>query len=226
MIENVSFYCVNYKDETRKTNMVNRFTSFNIDLFFVDPVELDDLRLDKTPNKRGWSIMLQHLDSISHFLLNTTNNFCVVCEDDILLSINFVRDFPEIINTFTKLTLDVMVLGYLVPFKIEDWFSHFHLKDRTDKYSFYDFPSDLWGSQMYMISRTHAEHLINKYTIDYALEGTEQFSPDWTLTKIGAKAIIYPMIALEEGGSKSGFSGEEQFHFNCYQTNYIDGEYI
>jgi GR25 family glycosyltransferase involved in LPS biosynthesis len=230
-MENLSFYCINYKDEVRKGNMIKRFDSINLKLHFVEPVENDDTRLQNAPSKRDlrvWSIMLQHLDSIRHFLVNTTNEYCVVCEDDILVSKNIVNDLPEIINTFNKLELDVLLLGYLLPFKIYDWFTHFPLKYRNDKYSFYDFPNDLWGSQMYMISRKHAEYLVDKYTIEYAIYTveTEPFSPDWTLTKNGKKSILYPMIALEEGDSKSGLNSQEQFHYNCYQTNFDADVYI
>lgn len=230
-MDNVSCYCINYKDDVRKSKMIKRFDSINLNLFFVEPVENDDERLQNAPNKRDlrvWSIMLQHLDSIRHFLVNTTNEYCIVCEDDILVSKNIVNDLPEIINTFNKLELDVLLLGYLLPFKIYDWFTHFPLKYRNDKYSFYDFPNDLWGSQMYMISRKHAGYLLDKYTIEYAISTveTEPFSPDWTLTKNGKKSILYPMIALEEGDSKSGLNSEEQFHYNCYQTNFDADVYI
>ena len=230
-IENVSFYCINYKDELRKNKMTKRFNSLNINLFFVDPVENDDIRLEKTPNKndlRVWSIMSQHLDSIRHFLLNSSNEYCVVCEDDVLISKDIVNDFPEIISTFNNLKLDVLVLGYLVPYKIFDWFTHFPLKYRNDKYSFYEFPNDLWGSQMYMISRKNAEHLLEKYTIEYAIStiGTETFSPDWTLTKHGRRSILYPMIALEEGSSKSGENSEKDYHNRCYETNFVEGMYV
>lgn len=230
-MENVSFYCINYKDEIRKNKMISRFDNFNINLLFVDPVEKDDIRLEKIPNKedlRVWSIMLQHLDSVRHFLLNSSNEYCVVCEDDILISKNMVNDFPEIIKTFNNLELDVLVLGYLVPYKIFDWFTYFPLKYRNDTYSFYEFPNDLWGSQMYMISRKQAKHLLEKYTIEYAIStvGTESFSPDWTLTKNGRRSILYPMIALEEGGSKSGVNSEEQYHYRCYETNFVEDLYI
>lgn len=230
-VDNVSFYCINYKDEVRKGKMIKRFDSINLNLFFVEPVENDDERLQNAPNKRDlrvWSIMLQHLDSIRHFLVNTKNDYCIVCEDDILVSKNIVNDLPEIINIFNKLELDVLLLGYLLPFKIYDWFTHFPLKYRNDKYSFYDFPNDLWGSQMYMISRKHAGYLLDKYTIEYAISTveTEPFSQDWTLTKNGKKSILYPMVALEEGDSKSGLNSEQQFHYNCYQTNFDADVYI
>ena len=231
MTDKIGFYCVNFKDEDRRNKMTSRFQQLGLTLNFVDPVGKDDARLADVPeraDKRAWSIMLQHMDSIRHFVEETHNDFCIVMEDDILVSKDIVNDLPELIETYNKLQLDVLVLGYLLPFKIYDYNTCFSLKERNDKYSYFDFPGDLWGSQMYMVSRNHAVNLIERYTIKHAIETieTEPFSPDWTLTKYGKKAIIYPMIAVEEGGTKADLHSESQYHLNCYITNYVDGLYI
>jgi hypothetical protein len=231
MSNKISFYCVNFNDESRKNKMTSRFEQLGLLLNFVDPVRNDDARLADVPeraDKRTWSIMLQHMDSIRKFVEETQNDFCIVMEDDILVSKDIVNDLPGAIETYNKLELDVLVLGYLLPFKIHDYNTCFRLKDRNNKYSYYDFPGDLWGAQMYMVSRNHAIHLLELYTIEHAVEtiDTEPFSPDWTLTKYGKKAIIYPMIAVEEGGTKANSYSESQFHLSCYLTNYVEGFYI
>ena len=81
---------------------------------------------------------------------------------------------------------------------------------------------------MYMVSRNHATNLIERYTIEHAIETINivHFSPDWTLTKYGKKAIIYPMIAVEEGGTKVDLYSESQYHLNCYLANYVEGLYL
>jgi GR25 family glycosyltransferase involved in LPS biosynthesis len=231
MTDKTGFYCVNFKDEDRRNKMTTRFQQLCLPLNFVDHVSNDDVRLEGVPervHKRAWSIMLQHMDSIRHFVEDTQNDFCIVMEDDILVSKDIVNDLQGVIETYNKLQLDVLLLGYLIPFKIHDYNPHFPLKERNDKYSYYDFPSDLWGSQMYMISRNHAINLLERYTIEHAIETieSEPFSPDWTLTKYGKKAIIYPMIAVEEGGTKADLYSESQFHLNCYLTNYVEGLYL
>ena len=231
MTNKISFYCVNFNDESRRDKMTSRFEQIGLQLNFVVPVYKDDARLTDVPeraDKRTWSIMLQHMDSIRNFVEETQNDFCIVMEDDILVSKDIVNDLPGAIETYNKLQLDVLVLGYLLPFKIYDNNTCFTLKDRNNKYSYYDFPVDLWGSQMYMISRNHAIHLLELYTIEHAIKtiDTEPFSPDWTLTKYGKKAINYPMIAVEDGGTKADLYSEHQFHLNCYVTNYVEGLYI
>lgn len=125
MTERVGFYCINYKDENRREKMMERWAKLDLPLHFVPPVESDDLRLsdtdiDITKEKRTWAIMLQHLDSIRHFIENTDKDYCVVCEDDILVSKYLKMDILEIVKTYEKLDLDIMLLGYLVPYVIQD----------------------------------------------------------------------------------------------------------
>jgi hypothetical protein len=77
----LSFYCVNFNDENRRSKMIERFNNQNINLEFVNPVYNNDERLNieciKNNNelKRIWSIMLQHLDLIQHFISNTDNDY-------------------------------------------------------------------------------------------------------------------------------------------------------
>lgn len=225
----VSFYCINFNDDARRSKMVERFSNHNIKLEFVNPVYTTDERLniegrDINQYKRTWSIMLQHLDSIQHFVENTENDYLILCEDDILISKNITKDLPDIIDNFEELKLDVLLLGYLMPFKLyknivyEDFPI---IKGAPGLYTYYAFPYPLWGSQMYLISRKHAVFLLKKYDINYALADLNRpYNPDWTLTKDGVRALLYPMVALEEGVTKSDHAGQNMFHTNCFDTNY------
>ena len=238
----VSFYCINFNDDARRSKMIERFSSHNINLEFVNPVYTTDERLnvgsggsgvaadgkDITPHKRTWSIMLQHLDSIQHFVENTDNEYLILCEDDILISKNMTKDLPNIIDNFEELKLDVLLLGYLMHFKLDKNQPNAEfpvIKDSADAaaapYTYYGFPYHLWGSQMYLIRRKHAVFLLNKYDINYALADLNRpYNPDWTLTKDGVRAMIYPMIALEEGATKTDHTGQNSFHKLCFDTNY------
>jgi len=235
MSENVGFYCINYKDENRREKMVERWEKLDLPLHFVPPVESDDPRLldtggvDISIEKRTWAIMLQHLDSVRHFIEQTDKHYCVVCEDDILVSKYLKMDIVEIVNTYEKLELDVALLGYLVPYTIHDDNRYYPLKERNHMFSYHDYPDDLWGSQMYIVSRKHGEALLDRYTIGHALEtkdGPVPFSPDWTLTKWGKKAIVYPMVALEEGDTKCDLDSEITYHQKCFKHNYVERVFI
>ena len=102
MTDKTGFYCVNFKDEDRRNKMSSRFEQLGIPLNFVDHVSNDDMRLANVPeraDKRTWSIMLQHMDSIRHFVEDTQNDFCIVMEDDILVSKDIVNDLHGVIET-------------------------------------------------------------------------------------------------------------------------------
>jgi len=240
-MENISFYCINFLNEERKNKIIERFSNFQISVEFVPPVFTTDERLPhdiikEEGEKRIWAIMLQHLDSIRHFYETTENEYLIVCEDDILLSKDFKEDLPKIIQDFEDFKLDILLLGYLFdisfelnkhhPHIIESNTNHlntdFVLLQKPQKYNYYHFPYHIWGSQMYLIHRKHAKFLIDKYTIEYGINDRFQchFNPDWTLTKDKNHAILYPMIALEEGGTNTDHVGQNIFHKTCFLKNY------
>ena len=233
--ELVKFYCINYKDENRREKMQDRWDLLELDLIFVDPVETSDKRLDivreKYPNiglgLRDWAIMMQHLDCLRDFLHTGMGEYAIICEDDIMVSKHLPNDLPEIIETYAKLELDVLLLGYLIPYKISDDNHYFPLKERNYKYSYHGYPGDIWGSQMYMVSKKHAASLLQKYTVENAiLFSDEPYSPDWTLTKYGNRAVIYPMVALEEGDTKCNLDSEIDYHQRCFKMHYVEREFL
>ena len=241
--EFIKFYCINFKDENRREKMQNRWNVLGLDLKFVDPVETSDSRFDIVreydANKglRDWAIMLQHLDSLRDFvqleyIVNEKNEYVIICEDDIMVSKHLPNDLPEIIETYERLKLDVLLMGYLIPYKITDDNHYYPLKERNYKYSYHGYPGDIWGSQMYMVSRKHAEILLQRYTVEYALlsekdfldkdKEKEPFSPDWTLTKYGNRSVIYPMVALEEGNTKCDWDSEIDYNAKCFKMHYVE----
>lgn len=144
-----------------------------------------------------------------------------------MISKHLPNDLPEIIETYDHLELDVLLMGYLIPYKITDDNHYYPLKERNYKYSYHGYPGDIWGSQMYMVSRKHAEILLQKYTVENAIsDDAEPFSPDWTLTKYGNRAAIYPMVALEEGDTKCNWDSEINYHQRCFKTHYVEREFI
>ena len=224
----VVFYVINFKDDARKERMVSRFDQLGIDLHFVNPVFENDPRMQNTPlYKRTSSIMLQHLDSIRHFYENTSAKHCIVCEDDIHISKHLHEHLPQIIQDFDALDLDLLLLGYLYRYGVQGN-PHFSLLKQNENYTYHWYPDNIWGSQMYLISRKHAETLLNKYTIEFAIEQLEKihYNPDWTITKFGKRALISPMLAVEEGDDKSKHEGQSEFHRTCYLNNYNPNVHI
>jgi GR25 family glycosyltransferase involved in LPS biosynthesis len=226
-MDTVELYCINFMDEERRIKMLDRFEGQGLSIHFVDPVYTTDSRIDSRLNKRVSSIMLQHLDSIRHFYETTTKPYAIICEDDILLSKHFATDLPRIMDRYKDLKLDVLLLGYLLPIRLTKDTPEFKPLEDIEGYTLYDFPYHLWGSQMYMIHRAHAKFLLDKYTIDYATADLGRpYNPDWTLTKDGKKALLYPMLALEEGLEKSNDEVQSDYHLTCFFTNYNSDVYF
>jgi hypothetical protein len=232
VLDHFSFYCINFKDNARRERINTRFATLDLSVNFVDPVETTDPRLQNLPidisnEVRTWAIMLQHIDSIRHFVENTDAEFCVVCEDDVFISKYLVSDMPEIEKAYRHLNLDILLLGYLLPYSIPNN-HHFPLHHESGKYKYYGYPGDLWGAQMYMFSRSHAIQLVERYSVSHAIEtfGKMPFNPDWTITKYGNKSILFPMVALEEGDTKADLHSEISFHRRCFLQNYRENEFI
>lgn len=228
------FYCVNFQDNDRLGKMNDRFNKLDVSINFVDPVFKTDPRLNMEGipenHKRTCSIMLQHLDSLKHFLATTDESckFCIVCEDDILVSKHLLNKMPTMIKQFNELNLDVLLLGYLFPYEIDPFYNHhFPFFSEENGHIFCGYPDDLWGSQMYMVSRAHAERLIREFPPEYILgESSLPYNPDWIITKVGKRALIKPLLALEEGEVKTDHWGQSDFHQQCFNNNYVGGEFF
>lgn len=225
-------YCVNFQDENRRSKMIERFDQLKIPVNFVDPVLKSDPRLSldgvQEDHKRTYSIMLQHVDSIQVFL-NTTGDsekFCIVCEDDVLLSKTLFALLPDVCSNFLDLDLDILLLGYLLPDKVLDS-ERFPVIKSHEEFVYRGYHSDLWGSQMYMVSRDYAKRLIETFQPSYILRTDSlPYNPDWTITKCGKRALISPMLALEEGEVKHECYAQSSFHQRCFETNFVEGEFF
>jgi len=228
-MNNYQIYCLSFKNPTRKLEMENRFKQLNLDCIFYDGVDLDDPRMQ---NNIGWSIMLGALDIIKKFY-DSEKEFGIFCEDDVFIHKDLKIMLPSIIEDFKLMNLDILLLGYLVPFEIKSHYSNFELKsyDQTLNYVYHNYPDDLWGGQMFMFSKKHAKYLLEKYTIEYAnktlIDNTlSPFSGDFTLTKQGNRALIYPMLAVETADKIYSDYGQDIFHKNCNKQNYDSTIYI
>jgi GR25 family glycosyltransferase involved in LPS biosynthesis len=230
----MNVYVINYQNEERKSRMIRRLKEIDYfqSIVFPDEVNKDDVRLLNLKKGRNnidlrvWSIMLQHLDAVSHFVNQTEHQHCIICEDDVLIHKQLVDKMPGILKVFQSCNLDVLMLGYLLPFKL-DFQSEYHKRyfktvAEHQSLSYHRYEDDIWGAQMYLISRKYGKQLLQKYTIEYALDGDKPYNPDWTITKPdkNKRALIYPMLALEEGVNLSNDRSQNDFHSLCHKVNY------
>ena len=223
-----AIYVVNYNDDERKTRMSQRFAKNGLYAHYVPGVSITDPRISPYEitdfQKRSWAILFQHLDSCRHFYENTSADYAIVCEDDIYISKKLKERMPEIIAGFQQNNLDFLQLSYLWPYPCVGG-PHFPEIGRTENHIFHRYPNDLWGAHMYMFSRSHAQAMLAKFTPEYAFNCTNSttespFCSDWQITKFGNRALISPVLGVEEGEVKTDHQGQINYHRMCSAAHY------
>ena len=104
-----------------------------------------------------------------------------------------------------------------------------HSEPYPFKYYAYDSnpESAVWGTQMYMLHRDQAQFLVQKYANGYSDatlsdKSLVHFSADWTITKEGAKAIIYPLVAIESYETEYADAGQDACRKACHKLFYSE----
>jgi GR25 family glycosyltransferase involved in LPS biosynthesis len=220
----VGFYCLSYNGYG-KISMQNIFNKMGIEATFYSGVSFNDRRLHKLEEglKRIWSTCYGHLDMIRTFY-ESDKEYGIFCEDDIIIRNDFIKNLPDIIADFNKLDLDILMLGYLCENKIDEY-SNFPTLLVKEPFKYLHYPDDLWGTQMYMISKAQALKILSKYYYGYAEKtlidrSLTPFSADWTITKEGKRALIYPLIAIENFNKIYDDEHQTRAHRNCYKFSY------
>jgi hypothetical protein len=104
----------------------------------------------------------------------------------------------------------------------------------TTTFRYYDY-GDIWGTQMYLLSRKQAARIVEKYANGYAdqfLANSDTvfppFSADWSITKEGKRCIVYPMLAIEDGLTSYGEDegGQRDFHMMAHSSHLHVSTYI
>lgn len=234
-MDQIELYCLSFQNPTRKQRMSDIFKTLGVETIsnISEGVPHDDPRLTHSNNRNAWSCMYGHLDMIHRFYYETTKPFGIFCEDDIYIRKDLKEILPSIISDFERTKLDVLLLGYLATFKVEtvnDTIPGFDRFDETYPFGFYNYNNpiiDIWGTQMYMLSRYNAKLLLDKYNYEsgYAERSLEDetmthFSADWTITKDGKRAIISPMIAVEMYDKPYNHGPQDNFHKNTRDIHY------
>jgi GR25 family glycosyltransferase involved in LPS biosynthesis len=228
---NISIFVLNYKNSERKQKMIERCKNFHYKL--VDGIEVtnDYLLTCENINSldypeidfKNFSCMLGHLKILKDFYYNSINDYAIIMEDDVYLHNNFINLLPNILKDFEFLKLDILLLSYLINIPPNNYGSKIH---ENLHFNYYSFHNELWGTQMYLVTKNYSKFLIDKYKIINKLENkfSEPFSADWTITKNGKRALLYPPLAVEEGEINSTHQGQINFHRQCknflYNENY------
>ena len=140
--------------------------------------------------------------------------------------INVTKSYlPELIEAYNRRNLDILLLSYLTQVIPVGLFPERGFKSSETNLIYLEYEDSIWGAHMYMIDRKTAKKFINLYNVEYAkntllTNDTPFFSPDWTLTKKGKRALVYPMMGIEEGQVATDDIGQIEFHKKCHKIHY------
>ena len=132
---------------------------------------------------------------------------------------------PELIASFERRKLDILLLSYLTTTVPTGLITHNGFCSSDINCIYLTFGGNLWGAHMYMLNRHTAQRFLDQYTVEYSIQTLtdstiQPFSPDWTLTKNGVRALVYPMMGLEEGFVNTDNVAQIEFHKSCFKTHY------
>lgn len=216
-MEQCDVYCLTYNNSYKHSMMAKRFERLGINnVRFYLGVKDDDKRLSGAKNallKRQWAMTYSHLDMIYDFYYFSDKKYAIICEDDIMIHHKFVHMMKYIINDFICMGLDLLLLGYMIPYKLgsHSFYLNYPLKYPVLKaaaYTYHEYPDYLSGSQMYMIHKEFAKYILKKYYHDTP-NNERPFFVDKTILKEANRALLYPMIALEDDEQ------EDDYHQLC-----------
>lgn len=226
-MNDVSFYYLSDEGSERDKRISQRFSLLNIPAKRIQCVPQEWLQ-EKGYQNYGCS--LGHIKMIKEFVENSDKKFGMFFEDDVYLTKSLPHDISFLCNRMKILELDVLLTGYLI-----DYFPHNNQYSldhgNLDAIGFYSYPNDLWGSQSYILTREHAISLFERYNENYLVRSLQDitltpFSIDWTITKDGNRAMVYPMYAVEEGNINTTDEWQIKYHRDCFEFNYKENQYV
>lgn len=233
-----TIYCLTFRNLSKAERMRRRFEQVGLDISLVESVaashptlapdhwQKERIKKENKWSELAWSCMAGHMKILKKFLYSG-DEICIVVEDDVMIRRDFAEELPCVVANFQRLDLDILMLGYLRPETISRVEATMPIISQP--YTYHSFEFNVYGTQMYMIRRRHAQWAVDtfedpvhqwKTLIDphYSISN----NADWTITKSGRRALIYPMLAVEEKGGGKAYRDDTQtqWHDLCHNANY------
>ena len=154
-IKLLDIYCLSFNNQKRKSVMLKKFKKFENFIHIHNGVSFEDDRM--FIDNRVLSCMLGHMDMIKDFYNNSKNDYAILCEDDIVIH----KDLNDIVDKIINLTqnFDIILLGYLLNYELSN--DNSKILDINNKFKLHIYNDELWGAQMYLISRSYAKYLLD-----------------------------------------------------------------
>lgn len=218
-------YVLCYNDIKREENMIRRFKEIGTKANICSFIENDNryqLLLDAGySNPSG--CFLNHLAMMEEFYNNSSKEFGVFMENDVFLKKTLTKDLNLACDKIKELNLDVLLVGYLINNTPEIFGCQLIHEDDSNNH-YYNYNSELWGTQGFILTRAQAKYYIDKYTVQYISDPNtkETIAADWIFTKQGNRALLYPPLVIEEGIISGDYYPQIQFHKTCKTYLYND----
>ena len=237
----IDIYCLSFTNNPEEKNerrlqMEQKFDHFQLPVQFYSGVSSVDERICFVENenmRRTWSICYGHLDMMNHFVNHSNKDYLILCEDDIIIHKDFTKKLPQAIDVMKKHNLDILLLGYLCSNPVDTYsnFPEITTEYSSETFKILQYIEDTWGTQMFMITRNHSKRMLSKFYHDYAIKTLNDkslvpFSSDWLLTKDGKRALLYPLLVIENGHSDYEDEGQRNNRINCYKFSFKENTYI
>ena len=162
-------YCLSYNNREKYDRMKTIFTRLSIPYSMYEGVPPTDERLrDITGHEQIiLSCMYGHLDMLKQFYNESENDneYGIFCEDDIHIHHDFMNIIPKVIEYSRNKMLGTILLCYLITNNMR--MTIFDLKSTEHvygKYNSFQYGDDLWGAQMYMLSRKKVGEILSQYS--------------------------------------------------------------
>jgi len=231
-------YCLTYRNPERRAKMAERFATAGMEFSFCEspdaldpeyapPLDiLEKAELLDTWKAKAWSCMSGHYKIIEQIAVSNSD-VAIVCEDDILIRRDFVQVLPGVVANFKSYNLDMLLLGYLST--DAPAVAGYALPEALPVFGYYRYHEHIWGTQMYMISKKHAQFLLTHYGSEYAVASllNPELTPwaaDHIITKTGNRALLSPQLAVEQGQITDPDAVNAdihvQYHRDCHLVNY------
>jgi GR25 family glycosyltransferase involved in LPS biosynthesis len=240
--ENVGIYCLSFNHPRRTEEMRARFRAIGLNINVFEGVGTDDPRIADTETrktdestKRLWSVTYGHLTNIRTFY-DSGKDYGLFCENDVLVNKNLPFFLPEIMGEFAVMGLDSLLMGYMTSWKLEDWMEGYCRKQGSEvfinrPYKYLNYPDHHWGIHGLLLGRKGAKLILDRLEgrADEWIDHESHFSPDWTITKMGNRALITPMFLVENGEDGMEHYGDWhqwQFHHATWSFNALPGVFV
>lgn len=239
--ENIDIRCLSFGDETKSRKMKERFQQIGLDIEIFEGIPITDPRIADDASiprqttdaiKRLWSVTYGHLTNIENFYKTTDKEFCIICENDVLVNKNLPFFLPQIMLDFKEMGLDTLLLGYMATWRPEEWMEGFGAKNPSSiSYKYLNYPDNQWGIHGLMLDKKGAKLILDSLMnrADEWINHESGFSPDWTITKIGNRALITPMFIVEDGQDgleHYGDLNQWSFHRETWKFNAIPDVFV